>query len=207
MWCGSCQKAWNQREKEIRGEMTRVEYIKYGKRNTIIRKVSEQEGRGILCPEYRVERKKEQQNQRVIVWPTEAKAQQGDIQTEGPKGIAREKGTERDIRRTFKMLKEVQLNIGVEKVDIHKGVAVKVLLDSSATEMFMDQKMVARHGFRLQNLERPIVVRNINGTNNSTKAIIYQVKVNMYYKGHIKRMRMDICNLERTDIILEMLWL
>ena len=99
------------------------------------------------------------------------------------------------------------MNIGVEKVDIHKGVAVKVLLDSGATEMFMDQKMVARHGFRLQNLERPIVVRNINGTNNSTKAIIYQVKVNMYYKGHIKRMRMDICNLERTDIILEILWL
>ena len=29
----------------------------------------------------------------------------------------------------------------------------------------------------------------------------------MYYKNHIKRMRIDICNLEKTDIILGMLWL
>ena len=53
-------------------------------------------------------------------------------------------------------------------------------------------------------MERPIVVINVNGTNNSTEAIIHQVEVNVYYKGYIKRMRMDVCNLGRTDIILEM---
>ena len=47
------------------------------------------------------------------------------------------------------MFREVCLNIGVEKVDIHEGVTVKVLLDSSATEMFMDRKMAAKHRFRL----------------------------------------------------------
>ena len=47
------------------------------------------------------------------------------------------------------MLREVWLNIGVEKVDTHKGVTVKVLLDSSATGMFMDKKMAAKHGFKL----------------------------------------------------------
>ena len=36
------------------------------------------------------------------------------------------------------MLREMWLNIGVEKVDIHKGITVKVLLDSGATEMFMN---------------------------------------------------------------------
>jgi len=49
----------------------------------------------------------------------------------------------------FKMLREVWLNIGIEKVDIHKGMTIKALLNSSAIEMFMDQKMVAKHGFRL----------------------------------------------------------
>ena len=29
----------------------------------------------------------------------------------------------------------------------------------------------------------------------------------MYYKNHIERMRMDVCNLGRTDIILGMPWL
>ena len=29
----------------------------------------------------------------------------------------------------------------------------------------------------------------------------------MYYKNHIKRIRIDVCDLEKTDIILGMLWL
>jgi len=49
------------------------------------------------------------------------------------------------------------------------------------------------------------MVRNVDGINNSGRAIIHQVKVNMYYKNHVKRMRIDICNLERTDIILGIL--
>ena len=65
------------------------------------------------------------------------------------------------------------MNIGVEKVDTHKGVIVKVLLDSGTTGMFMDLKMAVRHGFKLQKLERLIVVRNVNGTNNSTGAITH----------------------------------
>ena len=49
----------------------------------------------------------------------------------------------------FKMLREVQLNIEVKKVDIHKGITVKALLDNSVTGMFINRKMVAKHRFRL----------------------------------------------------------
>ena len=47
------------------------------------------------------------------------------------------------------MLREVQLNIGIEKVDTHKGMTIKALLDSSTTGMFINRKIVAKHGFRL----------------------------------------------------------
>ena len=87
---------------------------------------------------------------------------------------------------------------------MHEGVIVKVLLDSGMAEMFMDKKIVAKHGFRLQKLERPVMVRNVNRTNNSGGAITYQVEVNMYYKDHVERIRMDVYGLERTDIILGM---
>jgi len=97
------------------------------------------------------------------------------------------------------------LDIGVEKVDTYKGITVKVLLDSSATGIFMDWKMIARYGFRLQKLERLIVVRNVNRTYNSTEAITHQVEVNMYYKGHIERMRIDMYNLGKTNVILGIL--
>ena len=99
------------------------------------------------------------------------------------------------------------MNIGVEKVDTHKDITVKILLDSGMTGMFIDKEIAAKHGFRLQKLERPVTVRNVDGTNNSGGAITHQVKVNVYYKNHIGRMRMDVFNLGRTDIILGMLWL
>jgi len=101
----------------------------------------------------------------------------------------------------------VWLNVGVKKLDMYKGVTIKALLDSGATGIFMDKRMVARHRFKLQKLERPIMVRNVDGTNNSGGAITYQVEVNIYYKGHIERMRIDICDLGKIEIILGMPWL
>ena len=71
----------------------------------------------------------------------------------------------------FKILREVWMDIGIEKVDTHEGVIVKVLLDSDAIGMFMDRKMAAKYGFRLQKLSRLIMVRNVNGTNNSAEPL------------------------------------
>ena len=70
-------------------------------------------------------------------------------------------------------MREIWLKIGVEKIDIHEGIMIKVLLDSGVTGMFMNKQTAARHGFKLQKLERPIAVRNIDGTNNSKEAITY----------------------------------
>jgi len=104
----------------------------------------------------------------------------------------------------FKMLREVWLNIEVKKIDTHEGITVKALLNSSATGIFINKKMAAKHEFRLQKLKRPVMVRNVDGMNNSRRTITYQVEVNVYYKSHVKRMRIDVCDLERIDVILEM---
>jgi len=105
------------------------------------------------------------------------------------------------------MLKEMWLDVGIEKTDTHESVTIKVLLDSGTTGMFMDRKTAMKHGFRLQKLERPVRVKNIDGIYNSGGPIMHQIKVNVYYKSYIKRMRMDICDLGRTEVILGMLWL
>ena len=129
------------------------------------------------------------------------------MQTEVLRSTATEEIGQRDIRRIFKMLKEVQLNIGVEKINMHEGITVKALLDNGMTGMFIDKKMIAKYRFKLQKLERPVTVRNVNSTNNSREAITYQVEVNMYYKNHIERIRIDVCDLRRMDIILDIPWL
>jgi len=140
-----------------------------------------------------------------MAWPREAKAQQSSTQTEDLESTVKEGGSQREVRRTFRMLREVWLNIGVEKIDTHKGIMIKALLDSDVTEMFMDRRIAAKHRFKLQKLEKVIAVGNIDGTNNSGGAIMYQVECNVYYKGHVERIRIDVCDLGKTEVILGML--
>ena len=56
-------------------------------------------------------------------------------------------------------------------------------------------------------LDRPLQVRNVDGTSNSGGTITHEVEVNMFYKGHMERVRMDVYELGKTDIILGMPWL
>jgi len=142
-----------------------------------------------------------------VAQPRETKAQQSGARSREPESTAKEEVKERDVRRTFKILREVWLDIGIEKVDMHEGMTVKALLDSSAMGIFMDREMTKKHGFKMTKLERPLKVKNVDGTENSGGSITHQVEVNIFYKNHVERMRMDVCNLGKTEVILGMSWL
>jgi len=103
----------------------------------------------------------------------EANAQQSGTQLKEPESAAKEKVKERDIRRTFKILRKVWLDIGIEKVDMHKGVTIKALLDSGAMGMFMDREMARKHSFKMTKLERPLKIKNVDGTENSKGNIMH----------------------------------
>jgi len=142
-----------------------------------------------------------------VVHPKRGKVQQNSAQAGVLGGAAREEGRQREVRQTFKMLREVWLNIRIEKINTHEGVAVKALLNSGATGMFMDKRTAAKHGFMLKKLEKSIMVRNVDGMDNSRRAITHQVEANVYYKGYVERMRMDVYDLGKMKVILGMLWL
>jgi len=114
---------------------------------------------------------------------------------------------ERDVKRMLRPLKKVWIKIGIEKLDSHEGVTMKALLDSSATRLFIDKKFIKEHSFKLEKLDRPIEVKNIDSTSNSGGNITYELECNVFYKGHSKRLRIDVCDLGRTKMILGMLWL
>jgi len=113
----------------------------------------------------------------------------------------------RDIRCTLRPLREVWLKVGLEKLESHEGIAVKVLLDSGATDLFMDTTFVKKKGFKMEKLKKPLLVRNVDGTANAGGAIMHQVECNMFFKGHMERARMDVYNLGKTELILGMPWL
>jgi len=83
------------------------------------------------------------------VWISKEGEKESSAQPRESESTAKEGGSQKDVRRTFKMLREMWLNIGIEKIDTHKGIIVKALLDSGITEMFMDKKMAAKHRFKL----------------------------------------------------------
>ena len=72
----------------------------------------------------------------------------------------------RDIRCTLQPLREVWLKVGLEKLESHKGIAVKVLLDSGTTGLFMDTTFAKEKGFKMEKLKKPLLVRNVDGTAN-----------------------------------------
>jgi len=99
------------------------------------------------------------------------------------------------------------MKVGLEKMKNHEGVVVKVLLDNRATGLFMDTKFTKEKGFKLEKLKKPLLVQNVDGMVNVGGAIIHQVECNMFFKGHVERVRIDVCNLEKTEVILGMPWL
>ena len=113
----------------------------------------------------------------------------------------------RDIWCTLWLLREVWMKVGLEKLESHEGVAVKALLNSGATGLFIDTTFTREKGFKMEKLKNPLLVRNVNGTVNAGGAITHQVECNMFFKGHVERVRMNVCNLGKIEVILEMLWL
>jgi len=58
---------------------------------------------------------------------------------------------------------------------------VKKLLDSRATGLVMSLKFVKKQKLKLKKIERPIYVRNVNGTLNKERMMENMMKVNIYY--------------------------
>jgi len=83
--------------------VTYVECERYGKKECHVNK---NRGQGVISNRQRwcgYQKRKEEK----VVWPRETKAQQSSARPREPEGVAKERGRQREVRRTFKMLREV----------------------------------------------------------------------------------------------------
>jgi len=47
----------------------------------------------------------------------------------------------------------------------------------------------------------------MDGTENSRGLVTHEIEVNVHYWGHVERIKLDVYDLERTEVILGMSWL
>ena len=64
----------------------------------------------------------------------------------------------RDVQYILQLLREVWMKVGLEKLESHKGVVVKALLDSGTVGLFMDTKFAKEKGFKLEKLKNLLLV-------------------------------------------------
>jgi len=106
-----------------------------------------------------------------------------------------------------KALREVTVKIGLERIDTQEGITVEALLDSGATGLVISSEFARKQGFKLKKLERPIYVRNVDGSLNKEGPIKHIVEVNIYYQGHRERTEIDMIRVQKWQVILGMPWL
>ena len=82
----------------------------------------------------------------------------------------------RDVQHTLQLLREVWMKVELEKLESHEGVAVKALLDSGATGLFIDTTFAREKGFKMERLKNLLLVKNMDGTVNIRGAITHQVE-------------------------------
>ena len=99
----------------------------------------------------------------------------------------REEKAKRGVEKKEKVLREVTVKIGLKQEE-EEGVVTEALLDSGATGLVMSEEFARKHKFRRTKLERPIYVRNVDGTLNYAGPIVDTVRWRYFSKG-IRRER------------------
>ena len=108
------------------------------------------------------------------------------------RGVEEKKIKEEKKKKKEKMLREVTVKIGLKQEEEEEGIVMEALLDSGVIGLVMSEEFARKHKFRRIELERPMHVRNVNGTFNYVRPIVDIVEVEIYFKGHKERMSIDV---------------
>ena len=118
--------------------------------------------------------------------------------------ILREEKAKRGVEKKKKVLRKVTVKIGLKQEEEEEGVVTEALLDSGATGLVMSEEFARKHKFRRTKLERPIYVRNVDGTLNYAGPIVDTVEVEIFFKGHKERTLIDVIGGQKWSVILGM---
>ena len=109
--------------------------------------------------------------------------------------ILREEKAKRGVEKKEKKekyLREVTVKIRLKQEEEEEEVVTEVLLDSGATGLVISEEFARRHKFERTKLEKPVYVRNVDGTLNYVGPIVDTVEVEIFFKGYKERTSIDV---------------
>ena len=83
----------------------------------------------------------------------------------------------------------------------------RILVDSGATDNFIEPRLITRLGLGTRNLERPRKIWNIDGTNNKAGMLTQYVDLSVRTGKREEVMRFLVTGLGNEDLILGYPWL
>jgi len=84
---------------------------------------------------------------------------------------------------------------------------VEILLDDGAMGLVMSSEFTRQQRSKLKKIERPIYIRNVDGTFNKKRPIKHIVEMNIYFQRHRERIEIDVIEGQKWHVILGMPWL
>lgn len=100
-----------------------------------------------------------------------------------------------------------EVDIELRRPENNNSLSLRGLLDSGATDLFIDRKFVKGNQLPTQKLPRKIPVKNIDGTDNQAGSISETVTLLMRHKHHKEKATFYITDLGNKTVILGHTWL
>src|SRR5258706_465360 len=101
------------------------------------------------------------------------------------------------------------LNIQVELTSLTSlaSVSMSTLLDSGATDMFINQSFMQKHQLETTPLPQPVLMHNIDGSTNENGSVMEEVHITLFFGHHSERAHLTVANLRQQMVIIGHSWL
>jgi len=99
------------------------------------------------------------------------------------------------------------LRVEVESTGNQWKYGIRALVDSGATGVFIDREYIKSNQIPTRKLSAPILVRNVDGTANTSGAITEVAELILRYNGHSERALFGVVGLGSQNLILGHTWL
>jgi hypothetical protein len=99
------------------------------------------------------------------------------------------------------------ISLKMTRLDTLESHSAHALVDSGATDCFLDWKYVKRHQLPTRKLDRAIPVYNVDGSLNNDGSITHKCDMKIQHKDHVEKLWFYVTRIGNEEIILGHSWL